>query len=287
MLYVHSFSPVELDLFNKLAQDTSVSQISTERLQDIEYVEKALQSNSNETLLYSFQKLEHYSHISSFQQEIAAVKKLLNVVQESNIKQLVLISYPGVYINSDNLFLQHKAMVEQMFLQAGIPCTILNVQGINNPSLQIHNLQNLFYNESENQYLIPKKSSIPIYSITTAALAKIILRSIQYQAISHYDAFDTLSDLAQFIKYNSSDKRIVRLYPVYLQCKSFLGLYPSINILDLFLRPTVPMHNYRTQKELNIDVNHIEILDDNEKRKSINTGLMEHSMPIHISPIFS
>lgn len=256
MLYIHSGSIIEQSIYDKLNILTNVVQLNSEIFinNSNENVTKNLTLNQHSTLLYSFQSMNYYQHIDTFQNECKRVEALIENLKESTIDRIILISYPGAYYNSDNLFLQHKGEIEQQFSNAGITCITLKIQAIYDEQNSINSLHELFFDKKDTHYLIPKKSSTRLYSISVSNLVECILSSIKLNHSTFFDVFDQVTNLENFLIKNSRHIPIVKVYPMYLYFKSLIGQYCSPNMLELFLRSIVPMYNYRTEKELNIDL---------------------------------
>lgn len=260
MIYVHSFSDIEQQISKLLTPKCTHHQIDIRCVNGKDYFERIQGFEQHDTLLYSFQQLDFYSHLNSFQNEIKQLKLLIDFVKKFNYKKLILISYPGAYPSSDNLFLQHKGFIEQMFVNTQIPCTILKVQGISNPPMQMHNLHHLFYHHQPHQYVIPREGKNIVYSINIANLVEVINKSTKILATEHYDIFDKISNLESFLKANSSQINIRRVPCLYLYFLSFLHKYISPTMFELFVRSNVPMYNFRAEKAFGISL-HAEMFE--------------------------
>lgn len=272
MIYVHSFSEVEQQIFRLLALNTPLAQMDIQCIQNNEYVERVHNFGNHKTIIYSFQRFETYKHLDSFQQEIKQLKILLAYIKKFSFEKIILISYPGAYASSDNLFLQHKGLIEQMFVSTEIPCTILRVQGICSPPQHINNFHSLFYNRSQNEYLIPKKSGAVVYSVNIKNLADIIIKSNEETHAEHFDVFDKVSSLKNFLSYNSQNIRVTSLPSFYLYFQSYMSKYIAPTMFELFIRNGVPMYNFRTEKAFHISL-HAEIF---EHLKSKENHTMEN-----------
>jgi hypothetical protein len=277
MLYVHSFSPIEQALFSALAQTEELIQVQTLKITDRSILASENLAGSHKTLLYSFQDLTHYRHIDSFREESAAVDMLIEYILEQAFTKIILITYPGAYFNSTNLFLQYKGLLEQKFIHTGIPCTILNVQAIHEPYLKINNLHSLFYNESAEHCVIPTKSSCITYSIKLNSLCQIIVKSLHGDYEGKFDAFDTVFDLKTYLLTHSSVDQVRRMTPIYLYVKSFFGWYASPTMLELFLMTIVPMYKFRIEKEFGITLEQ----ENSGIPLSYNRNLITFSEPSH------
>ncbi|MBK7763845.1 MAG: hypothetical protein IPI46_10815 [Bacteroidetes bacterium] len=259
MLYVHSFSQIEQQLFRKLSFNEPINQIDLLQIQNKEDLIEQCKFINNTTLLYSFQRLGFYTHIDSFKHECDVVDWLMEYVLENHFEKLILLTYPGAYYNSSNLFLQHKGIIEQKFTQSGIHCTLLNVQAIGDKAHHYNNLHELFFEKTEGHYVIPKKSQFYVYSIAINNLVEIISKSVRHKYSGKYDAFDTVIDIKSFLLYYSRVLMVSRVSPVYLYFKSFFGTYPSPTMLELFLLTMVPMYKFRTEKEFHLMLDAVEI----------------------------
>ena len=108
MLYVHSFSAIEQELFQFIKYaDKNVTQLSVGQSLDLDNLELQMCVSTTKTLLYSFLDYNKYSYINSFQSEVKNMELLIAFAKKNQFKNIILLSYPGVYVNSDNLFLQH------------------------------------------------------------------------------------------------------------------------------------------------------------------------------------
>ena len=274
MLYVHSFSAIEQELFQFIKYaDKNVTQLSVGQSLDLDNLELQMCVSTTKTLLYSFLDYSKYSYINSFQSEVKNMESLIAFAKNNQFKNIILLSYPGVYVNSDNLFLQHKAEIENLVAKSQIPFTILSAQSIFSPETMKCSLQTLFYNEAESQYIIPKKNSQIVYSTIIENLAEIILNVSPTAYNNCYDIMDSVYELKDYLKALNPEIHVDRVSPLYLNFRSFFGNYLSPTMLDLFLRPTVPMYKSRAEKEFDIKLNHLEIIDN---RMSNNSNSIEN-----------
>ena len=263
MLYVHSFSAIEQELFQFIKYaDKNVTQLSVGQSLDLDNLELQMCVSTTKTLLYSFLDYSKYSYINSFQSEVKNMELLITFAKKNQFKNIILLSYPGVYINSDNLFLQHKAEIENLVAKSQIPFTILSAQSIFSPETMKCSLQTLFYNEAESQYIIPKKNSQIVYSTTIENLAEIILNVSPTAYNNCYDIMDSVYELKDYLKALNPEIHVDRVSPLYLNFRSFFGNYLSPTMLDLFLRPTVPMYKSRAEKEFEIELTHLNMADN-------------------------
>jgi hypothetical protein len=278
MLYIHSFSSIEQELFQfvKYAKK-NVTQLNAIQPFDLDYLERQLYISPSKTLLYSFLDYSKYSYLDSFKSEVKNMELLIAFAKKNQFKNIILLSYPGVYVNSDNLFLQHKAEIENLVAKSEIPFTILSAQSIVSYETKKCSLQTLFYNEAEEQYVIPKKGSQIVYSIAIENLAEIILKVSPTAYNNCYDLMDSVYELKDYLKALSPNTHIDRISALYLNFRSFLGNYLSPTMLDLFLRPPVPMYKNRAEKEFEIELVCQEI-NSNKIKKEIKN-------PIEISSI--
>ena len=269
MLYIHSFSAIEQELFQFIKYaDKNVTQLSVGQSLDLDNLELQMSVSPTKTLLYSFLDYSKYSYINSFQSEVKNMELLITFAKKNQFKNIILLSYPGVYINSDNLFLQHKAEIENLVAKSEIPFTILSAQSIFSPETMKCSLQTLFYNEAASQYIIPKKNSQIVYSTSIENLAEIILNVSPTAYYNSYDIMDSVYELKDYLKALNPEIHVDRVSPLYLNFRSFFGNYLSPTMLDLFLRPTVPMYKSRAEKEFDIKLNHLEIIDNRMSNKS-------------------
>lgn len=252
MLYVNSFSPIEQKLAEKLSLSEAIVQADARLIATNRSLYDMGNFADEKVLLYSFQQLEFYRHIDSFEAENAAVDHLVDFIVENKFEKIVFLSYPGAYFNSNNLFLQFKGYIEQKFISSGIPCTVLTIQAIVDTTSQLNNLHGLFYDTHEHKYIIPQKSSCIVYSVKLTHLVNIISQSVNRNVAGKFDVFDTIYDLKTFLQVYSNVGKVQRIAPLYLYFKSYLGTYASPTMLELFLMSIVPMFKFRTEKEFNL-----------------------------------
>jgi len=254
MLYVHAGSSIENAIYSNLSLIENVEQcqlISFNGKVSLKLIE--LQGAGN-VLLYSFQQMDFYRHLEDFLQECKMVDQLVSFVLENKYEKIIILTYPGAYYNSNNLFLQHKGLIEQKFVNTGIPCTLLNVQGISDRGLHLNNLHSLFFDEAEQKYIIPQKSRCIVYTVQLNHLLEIIVKSLHEDYEGKHDVFDTIFDLKTYLLQYSETQSVQRISPLYLYFKSYLGQYASPTMLELFLMSIVPMYKFRTEKEFGISL---------------------------------
>lgn len=254
MLFAHSFSPVEQSLFRRLSLTETMTQLDVLSLESPEYLAWLDQFHSHRVLLYSFQQLDYYKHLDSFVRELERVDWLLDYAKKHEFRQLILVTYPGAYVNSDNLFLQHKGELEAKFLSSGIPCAVLKVQGIYDTYSAAHNFHGLFFDRQEQAYFIPKKSGFSIYSVSVNNLADCVLGAMEVDFNTQYDVFDQVEEMKEFLQRQAPNFPVHGLFPLYLYFKSFLGQYSSPAMLELFLRPVISMYSYRAERDLHVSL---------------------------------
>lgn len=252
MLYVNSFSPIEQRLFEKLSFSENMVQVDARQITSKRSLYDLGDFMNEKVLLYSFQQLEFYKHLDSFETENTIVDHLVNFIIEHKFQRIVFISYPGAYFNSNNMFIQYKGYIEQKFISSGIPCTVLNVQAIVDPATQINNLHGLFFDQHENKYIIPQKSSCIVYSVKLTHLVNIISQAMNRTIEGKFDVFDTIYELKTFLQIASNVSKVQRIAPLYLYFKSYIGSYAAPTMLELFLMSIVPMFKFRTEKEFNL-----------------------------------
>jgi hypothetical protein len=249
MLFVHSFTPVEISLAKRLITVKTLTQLDARTIRNAQQLERLANFTRHKVLLYSFQQYDFYQHLPSFQQEVSRVSLLCNYAVTHQIEKIILLTYPGAYFNSNNLFLQHKGIIEQLITHTGIQSLLLSVQGIENRQALQHNLHHLFYQANANAYYIPRRQGSIIYSIQLPTLAAIIVTGLSRQITGKYDVFDTISTFNKFIQEFAGDKSICQFPPLYLYYLSFRGKYMSTSMLELFLVNPNPMYAFRTEKE--------------------------------------
>jgi len=289
MLYIHSFSAIEQELFQHIkCANKNVAQINNTQSFDLDYLERQLYISPSKTLLYSFLDYSKYTYIDSFQSELNNMELLIEFAKKNQFKNIILISYPGVYVNSDNLFLQHKAEIENLVAKSEIPYTILSAQSIVSNHTKKCSLQTLFYNEVEEQYVIPKKNSQIVYSIAIENLVEIILKVTPTAYNNSYDIMDSVYELKDYLKALNPVIHVDSVSLLYLNFRSFFGKYLSPTMLDLFLRPTVPMYKSRAEKEFEIELTHQNMADNgifNKNKPAENEfiGFYEKELNLAIS----
>ena len=252
MIFAHTFTSIEVELAHQVGKTQKVSQIDIREIKEKKQLRRLHNFHSPEILLYSFQMFDKYSFLHSFEDELQAVKILLEYAIEHGIRKIIVMSYPGSYYNSSNLFLQHKGEIEKLFVSSGIPCTILLVQGIMDTKRRRHNFHSLFFRASQGTYVLPKTKNKMMYSISLSSLVSIVFKCITEDHYSKYDVFDRAFDLQSFFKEASVHIPIRFVSPQWLYWECYQGNYISPTMLELFLQPTLPMFNFRTQKEFNV-----------------------------------
>lgn len=252
MLYVHSQSSIEHKIARQLAHIDSITEFDIFNLKQLDPVELSESQTTDRILLYSFQRLEYFKHIHSFLNECKAVDELIEWAKTKGIQKLILITYPGAYFNSSNLFLQHRGIIEQKFHTSGIDCLMLNVQAIFDEVSGESSYHHLFYDETELQYIIPKKSNQLVYSIDLSKLIDVIESGIFLDITGKYDVFNQVNTLKSFLQLNA--KTVLRMAPLYLYFKSYIGQYLTPAMMELFLLPVIPMYAFRTEKHFDIQL---------------------------------
>jgi len=254
MLFVHSFTPTEQQLNRRLSAFETTTQWDARLNRNRSEFIRLGSFRKQKVLLYSFQQMEYYQQLDSFKRETNFTALLAEFVCLHEFEHLIILSYPGSYYNSQNMFLQHKGIIEQQFIDTGIPLTILNIQGIGDRLSRINNLHALFYQAGDNSYMIPQRKTASIYSVDLNNLMHAILSVIEKKVTGKFDLFDTVSDLSTFLMAYSGVASVQRIQPLYLYVKSFLGHYASATMLELFLQTMTPMFKFRTEKELGIQL---------------------------------
>lgn len=250
MLYAHSNSTIEAKISQQLGKRQEIFDIDIRKIKSLEDLDLIIVPDQQKVLLYSFQQLSYYKHLPTFLEECKAVDILIQYAKSKTIQHVVLITYPGAYFNSGNLFLQHKGLIEQKFVSSGIPCTLLNLQIIVDRETNLSNIHQLFYDTDSAHYLIPKKSNQVVYSIDLLKLVQIIESAILNKNEGKFDVFTRISSLQSLL--SSSNITIERISPTYLYFKSFLGTYMTSTMLEVFLLPLVSMQIFRTEKQFGI-----------------------------------
>lgn len=252
MIYVHSYSPIEKAIANLLSLKEEIAQVDIYDI-DIEgKINNAVKHTNSHVLFYSYQKMEDYHHLTSFRKEYDAVKKMIEYCKKTNIDKIIFLTYPGSYCNSDNLFLQHKGLIEQAMVDSKLNIVALKVQGIYNAYTNNNNFHDLFFDQYQSAYIIPRNIKSVIYAVSIYNLVEAIKKAAVYNASNNFDIFDQVSTMYEFLYKYSNQIQVLKLASIYLYFKSFIGKYNSPAMIELFLRPIVPMYNFRTEKELGI-----------------------------------
>lgn len=259
MIYVHTFTAIEQQLCKLLSAESALTQLDIRHLNEAQM--QRLQSfEQHQTLIYSFQDLASYKHLDTFQREVEMVKLLVAFAKQMTCERLILISYPGAYSSSDNMFLQHKGLIEQLFVGSGIPCTILRVQGICSAPLQLNNFHGLFFDTNAQRYVIPSGSGNVIYSVNLKNLATIISKLVCEIKPETFDVFDKICSMKNFLHYHSPHTHVQQRPLLYLYVQSYFDRYIAPTMIELLMRPAVPMYNFRTEKTFGISL-HAEMFE--------------------------
>ena len=288
MLYVHSHSPIERKIAQQLAHIEAITEIDIFNLSVLGQYEPTFETASDSILLYSFQRLSHFKYIHSFINECNAVDELIEMAKTKGIQKIILLTYPGAYFNSSNLFLQHRGIIEQKFHSSGIACLMLNVQAILDEMSGESSYHQLFFDESEGQYIIPKKSNQLVYSIDLSILIDVIESGIFLDISGKYDVFNQVHSLSSFLQLNA--KTVTRMAPLYLYFKSYIGHYLTPTMMELFLLPVIPMYAFRTEKHF--ELNLFDALQSDEVRVQENVfyeiklAHQQHHVTYHSIPSF-
>lgn len=266
MIYIHSFSTIEQNIHRAISNTGNVVQVDCKNIISVNNLERSQTYHPKDTLIYSFLSIEFFQNIDTFMRELSIVDIIVNFAKSNKYKRLVVITYPGAYLNSDNLYLQYRGLIEKKFMDSGIPASFLCVQGIYHPYMKFHNFHGLFFDKYEGKYIIPQKSNIVIYSVAIDTLSSYIAEACAGKHDGFFDVFDTVQSLPVFLETNSREIKIQRVLPIYLYFKSFIGKSLSVSMLELFLRPTVAMFNYRTERIFGIKLSKKEpsIVSENE-----------------------
>lgn len=276
MVYIHSFSPIEQNIYKLVSEKIVSNQLDSKLIYGLPYIEEKLQFASIKTIVYSFLQLEYYKHIDTFRNECERVDMIIKYAKTQNLEKFVVLTYPGAFLNSDNMFLQHKGIIEKKFLDSGIPCTFLNIQAVTHPYQSMHSLHHLFYDKSDAKYVIPQKSNISIYSISIDKLVPLLITACTSNHTGHFDVFDMVLELKEFLLTYSKSIPVVRIPPTFLFLKSYFGKYVSPTMMELFLRPSIPMYSFRSEKEFSISLSYT------SKKES---GYYQYQ-DYHVSPVF-
>lgn len=254
MVYAHAGSEIENYLAKQISKVEAVLEI---RLGS----NASIHPNfiGHETLLYSCLKWTGQGNRKVYEQELKYAEQLASCAKESGLRRIVILSYPGAYINSDNSFLSHRATIDSLFQNAGLQIIVFKVQAIYANQIRQSSLGSLFFNTSSQAIIIPNKVSTMVYSISTERLLQAILAAESYERSSSFDLFDQVHHLPKFLELCHPNVTIRRVSPTVMKLKAFVKLSVSSPLLDLFLRPFVPMHNRRAIKELKLDLTPVQI----------------------------
>lgn len=254
MLFIHSFSSVEQILGNMLNHRNSVSQVDGRQIESLSDLQRMDAFGFHDVLVYSHQNVQEYKFLDSFTKELDRVQRIAEYACNHGIRKIIVLTSPGAFTQSDSLFLQYKGIIEQVFQRTGIPTLFLRVQAVVHAFRRIHNLHHLFYDRMENAYIIPQKSGLQIYSIQLDLLHDVIEAGIREDQTGYYDVFNEVLPLDQFLQRVNPSIPVQRLKPLYLFFKSYLGAYLSPAMLELFLRPNIPMYSFRTSKAFGVEL---------------------------------
>lgn len=232
----------------------SVSQVDGRQIESLSDLQRMDAFGFHDVLIYSHQNMQEYKFLDSFSKELERVKRIAEYAGIHGIRKMIVLTSPGAFAQSDNLFLQYKGLIEQVFQSTGIATLFLRVQAVVHEFRRIHNLHHLFYDRMENAYVIPQKSGLQIYSIQLDLLHDVIEAGIRGDQTGYYDVFHEVLPLDQFLQRVNPSIPVQRLKPLYLFFKSYLGAYLSPAMLELFLRPNVPMYSFRTGKAFGVEL---------------------------------
>lgn len=249
MIYAHSGTEIEFFLAKQISKADSVVEACLHRIQ-------TLSANfiGHDTLLYSCFDWNASQTELDNQKELLFAQDLASRAKESGLRRIIVVSYPGSYINSDNKYLVQRANIEKIFQRSGVQTIIFKVQAMYSIQLAQSSLYNLFFKKFSNRVEIPRKSNRMVYSISIENMVQSILKAENYERSASFDLFDKVESLEHFFRMHHSLKSLRSVSPTLLKIKSSIGFSPSLTLLDLFLRPLVPMHNLRITKELGIEL---------------------------------
>lgn len=249
MVYAHSGTDLELFLAKQISKADSVVEACLHRMQ-------TLSANfiGHDTLLYSCLDWNAFLTVYENDRELLFAQELASRAKESGLRRIIVLSYPASYINSDNKYLAQRANIEKVFQRSGVQTIVFKVQAIYSIQLAKSSLCNLFLKKFSNRVEIPRKSNVMVYSISIENIIQSIFKAENYERSASFDLFDNVQSLERFFCMHHTSKSLRSVSPTLLKIKSSIGFSPSLTLLDLFLRPLVPMHNLRTSKELGIEL---------------------------------
>lgn len=247
--YIHTNSGIEKLVARKLSLVEDLREIN---IMPMLRSGQIPQLSEGGVLLYSFLELSFFTDIRSFRAEYNMVQQLAKRCIESGFRRLVILTHPGAYFNSANLYFQFRGLIEQVFMQTGIPCTFLNIQAVYDKHCHTNNLESLLIMPSKERMLLPLNKRQVIQGIEVHNLCLLISRAVRQDMRGKFDAFDSVTDLPSFMQAYSPIQKFIRLpRPLFFAC-SFFGICGSPSMLEVFLSHPAPMYKFRTERDFGL-----------------------------------
>lgn len=265
LYYIHSNAKVEKLMSRKLSMIEDLREIL---IMPVLRSGQTPELTKGGVLLYSFLELSYFKDIRSFRDEYEMVRQLAKRCVEHRFRRLVILTHPGAYFNSANLYCQFRGLIEQVFMQTGIPCTFLNIQAVYDEHRHSNNLESLLIIPSQRTLLLPTGKRQIVQAVEVHNLCLLISRAVRQDMMGKFDVFDSISSLTTFIQAYSPSRQIIRLpRPILFVC-SFFGLCGSPSILEVILAPAVPMYKFRTERDFGLTLreNKLPLMVPNVKR---------------------
>lgn len=251
LYYVHSASPIEKLVSRKLSLLEDLHEID---FRTVARTGQLPEIATGSVLVYSFLELAFFKDIRSYNTEYKVVQQLAGLCKEKQLKRLVIITHPGAYFNSANLYFQFRGLIEQAFVQTGSPCTFLNVHAVYDKHRHVNNLESLFSVSSAASLIVPFSRKQILQAVEVQNLCLLMSRAVRDDLNGKFDVFDLIANLPDFLHSFSSIQRVIRLPRVCMFGLSYLGILASPYTLEVFLNTIIPMYKFRTEREFRISL---------------------------------
>lgn len=206
----------------------------------------------SDIVIYQPLSVSNYNNIETYKREQNACNWLLKGVSNSNVKKIIYLSHSNSYINSDNLYLQSLAEIQQKLLNSKVGICTFKTNLISNSKAHPTEDEKLFLTQ-ENKAIIGNPKNI-VFVIGSYCYIKLITKAIINDKVGNYDVFSDVMELETFVKLINNFPDIKPKFFSYLHSKAraLLQLDTNVNVVDLFHRPNTLMHNYFVQKDFEI-----------------------------------
>jgi hypothetical protein len=252
MLLMHTHTPIEKLLFHKLNQSTHATQLDLRYLTDETIFKRHLDLYPTKTLIYTSLDFSLYDYLPSFHEELERFKWIITSAKEKGVRQIIFLTYPGVYFNSANLFLQHRAFMQQEIINSGLRYNFLAIQAMADMESQCHSLHSLCYVADEHRYIIPGSKKKMIYAVEVHNVAEVIKRLSVKCTNKTYELFDTIQTLPEFLKLYSEHTTVMKLPYAVFKLVSFVRNWHSPAMAELLLEPVNTMHKTFAERDLGL-----------------------------------